>query len=1250
MKKSLLLLTIIWLALANHMASAQCDADTSIFYLPQNEFNGNTSWYFTHPDEAFQWSGGLNFYDMYDPCVSKNNTLIISEVNQGAGNQGAFIELTNVGDEAIDLSQYRLISQRNSYPSVKVQRMSHFVLEGTLAAGECYVIMAAYYANNATKMVMDWSDSVAYHNVKLEAIADFKTPSNTAVNAYPNVVGRTYDVFDDTWRQNLILSKIVSDTIEVAVDVFNISHGESNATIAGVPNAPSTNTIVRKQFIDGRTYGNTDFKISAGSEAAEASEWIVLPRFRSGTSHLPTTIGSHNTTSVFGISAKEGTATVIDEINGIIHLPATAYKGDSVLSYLNVNADMAWEYQTNGVLEDNVSNLIHTGDTITFYHCGVDVTIKSYRIEALPLTGKSAIALCMNRKNDLARMYYETIGLEVDTIYGNRIHHDYPVDTLLAYIEIADSATAEIVWANGDEPRPTLVEGDKLRVTSKDGATTHDYYIALVPYANNILSHDARLNTITWPDYPVDDFDPYLWNTGDTIPGFNKDAFSYIIVLPSGTQAIPALQAVTNNGRASFTSVPATNLYGSEEAQTTTFTITAEDDTTIQTYAIRFIVETDDWTYEGQPFFSEISYNTGSSINLEICNPSNVLLDLSDYVVAVGRGNKKTLPTLLAWQTKAFDRNVHIYRPGYSYDSLTMVTNQQYWFDPNGDANVDAFVEPGGVFTIASTRANGSTWGYVDVNTRLWASGSENGIIDGPNVILHGTSSTKGWEYNKYGGSPYDLIGRTTGTSYKSNTFFLLRILNDSVKDGTISAAKPLDYEIIDVVGKIEPGQTCGWLNPVTGEPFYPNSNTGVLIRQPKIYQGNPVSTGSFGYAGIETPGDYDATNPVLGDSAAFEWTYQTGTGMANYDMGRHTLAPVTVYKSSVKSEKYSVSLGLSMEETIFGVSENTTAADFLANIIKMHDGQTLQLATTDGSLIFDFDVIQEGNLLKVTSADGVNESSYTIHVGELSSDVSLTSDEYTVSENGVAITDINTTINDFIANVSVSATSQLYIVNGGGNFAALKSYDFRDSVYTDAIVSGDLKVKVVAQTGAEKLYSIDLPGDASSAYLTSNTYKVDQSNKHINGVVNGINANTLLNNLTPCDGATLTLVNKWEQKKTFGIVLYNDVIKVVSADQSTTVYYGITLNTEVEPEIILSTPQVAENAVAVVYPNPTTGLLNLSTACLNVVVYDITGKAVKTFDKKVTSINISELNSGIYILSATKADGLPFTVKITKQ
>ena len=1256
MKKNLLLLLVYLMGSLFHvMAQDVCQADTTIFYLPQNEFNTGRAWYFKPTQDQEQWAGGLDFYDMYDPCVAQNNTVVITEANIADGNYGTYLELTNLGDQAVDLSDYRLIGQRNdaTYPALKITRMSHLDLSGTLEPGQSYLIMGFYKYKNSVKGVMDRADSLTHHNKQLAQMATIKYSINTISGQYPFLVGRGYDILGADWNYNFSLAKVIGDTAEVIVDVFDQLYAESGAaTIAGHQRAARNFTVVRKHFKNGRTYGSTDFKISAGSEAAGASEWMLTPRFRGSTSHLPTTIGSHNTNSTYGISAIDGSDVTIDEAEAIIYLPWGTYKGDSIMTYIKANADMAWEYKANTVLEELVSNLAHTGDTITFYHCGADVTIKSYHIEVLEPIQHVAKAFTLRRKSDLSQMFYQTQGLAVDTIYGSRLTYDYPVDSLLAYIESVDTSLFKIIFKDADSPRPTLKSGDILRATAKNGAT-HDYYIALIPYDQDILSHDARLGAISWPDYPKDDIDPYLWTTGDTIPGFNKDGMSYIITLPFGTQQVPALQAVTYNPRASVNSIPATNLFGSTEDKTTTFVVTAEDDSTVVEYSVLFVVETENWEFAAEPFFSEYTGNNSFSSMIEICNPGNVALDLSDYVVVHGKYSKKTLPTVFAWDTDGFFDNGKVYRPGYTYDSLTMVSNLKYWFDPNGDSDVDSYVEPGGVFTIGATGAKGSSsYGYYDPNTGQWQDWAQNGIIEGPNVILHGYSNSKGWSWNKHAAGAYGLLGRIIYSSGKwtsqCNTFWLLKIVNDSIKEGTKGISEVADFEVIDIIGKAENGETFGWINPVTGRPLSLTPKGG-YIRKPNIYSGNTISMGSFGYAGIETQGSYDSANPIFGDSAAFEWNIFENNAY-NYDMGRHTLNPITIYKSTVSSSVYDVTLGISMTEEINGVAENTTGALLLSQIIKAHQDQTVQLSTADGALMFEFDVVQEGDILTVTSADGANQSAYTLHLGALSNDVSIASTAYEVSETSVALNHTDISLKEMVEHITVNEKATYYIVDNSDALVPFTKFNFRDSSYYNTQVSGNMFVKVVAQTGISKLYSIELPVSNSDAYLTSNLYQIDNQNKQINGVANGTNVKTLLENTIPCKGATANILNKWAQLKTFGLVLFNDVVEVVSADKSKTVYYGITLNSEVEPEKVLALSEKELKPNAIAYPNPTKGEVFFTTTFCNLVVYDVTGKPVKHVTQRNNKIDISGLDKGLYILSVTGDDEIPFTVKLTKQ
>ena len=1250
MKQCLLyFLLLLGLAAPNAEAVNNCNADTTFFYLPQNEFNSGNSWYKPPRTDQEQWNGGFDIYEMYDACIAKENTIVITEVNSAAGNNGTYLELTNIGDQPVDLSDYRLISQRNEkdYPNLKISRMAHADLSGMLNPGACYIIMGYSKYKNVSKGVMDRSDSLSRHNDKLAEIADLKYAIDKT-SEYPFVVGRTYDILGSNHEYNYTLAKVIGDSIEVVVDVFEqLFVDGGKATIAGVPTAANNFTIVRKQFTNGRTYGNADFIIGAGSEAAEASEWMVVPRFRNGTTHLPTTIGHHNPNSEFSLSPKVGSGITINAANDIITLPWGVYRGDSIMAYLNVGDDMTWEYKTNGVAEEEQSVIAHNGDSITFYHCGIDVTVKTFRIEVANAQDNMAMAFCKYRKGTTAKIYNESVGLGIDTIYSNRLYFDYPVDTLLAYVEIAKNATREIIWKDGDNKRPTLKNGDVLQVTAKDG-TQHSYYIALVPYDQGILSHDAGLNTISWPDYPVDDLDPYLWTTGDTIPGFNQGAYTYLINLPAGTSRIPALKAYPSSSRASVKSFPATNLFGTETDQTYRFVVTAEDDTTLQEYSVRFIVETEDWEFDAAPFISEISRNSSRNVNIEVCNPGNTLIDLSDYVIVHSKYAQKTLASTFEWDNDSFWDNCKVYRPGYVYDSLTMATNKAIWYDPNGDSDVDPLLEPGAVYTIAS---QDGTSGSFDLNTGGF-SGTGNGIIERPNVLLHSKNSTANWSYNKHGSNAYGMVGRTIyakGTSTNQcNTFWLLKIVNDSIKFGTKGVTDPTDFDIIDVVGKIEDGQTIGWMNPATGEPYYPNPKGG-YIRKPEFYVGNPNSMGSFGYDGIETTSSYDENNPILGDSTALEWNYFS-TSPYNFDFGRHTFNPITIYKSTIKSTTYLITNGLSMQEQLYGVLPNTTGADLFSNLIKTHQGQTLALTTSNGSLIFNFDILNEGDILTVTSADGNNTTAYIIHVGALTSDLSLRSDVYTVEDGKVTLTNAELTLKEIAENLSVATTAQFYIVNSDDELVTYTAFDFRDSIYYDKVISNGLSVKVIDQTGTSRLYAIKLPTLNSDVFITSDYFKIDNASKEINGVSGGTNVARLLNQIVACDGATVEVLNKWGQSKNFGIVLFNDVVKITAADNTTTAIYGITLNSEIEPEIALLNKEKRRASGAIAFPNPTQGGVTFTNTFVKAQVFDITGKLVKTVEKKGAKIDLSTLNNGVYMITVLDISNKTTTVKLIKQ
>lgn len=66
-------------------------------------------------------------------------------------------------------------------------------------------------------------------------------------------------------------------------------------------------------------------------------------------------------------------------------------------------------------------------------------------------------------------------------------------------------------------------------------------------------------------------------------------------------------------------------------------------------------------------------------------------------------------------------------------------------------------------------------------------------------------------------------------------------------------------------------------------------------------------------------------------------------------------------------------------------------------------------------------------------------------------------------------------------------------------------------------------------------------------------------------------------------------------------------------------------------------------------YPNPTTGMVNLSEAASRVEVYDFSGRMVMT-DENVNSVNLSAQANGVYVFRITTTDNNVVTKKVVKK
>ena len=100
---------------------------------------------------------------------------------------------------------------------------------------------------------------------------------------------------------------------------------------------------------------------------------------------------------------------------------------------------------------------------------------------------------------------------------------------------------------------------------------------------------------------------------------------------------VPALVAHPADINSQLAVKRAVSLSGSQEERSTVFTVTSESDTLDKEYTVIFEAEKDPakvQIYKGTPFFSEMLLRMNSSMGwLEIVNPGNVDMDLSEYLI-----------------------------------------------------------------------------------------------------------------------------------------------------------------------------------------------------------------------------------------------------------------------------------------------------------------------------------------------------------------------------------------------------------------------------------------------------------------------------------------------------------------------------------------------------------------------------------------------------------------------------------------
>ncbi len=1119
--------------------------------------------------------------------------LLITEVQMGDTPHN-YLEITNMGNETVNLANFELghvDPWQGTVEQPYVQAANWFMKlpKKDLAPGKSFLLAVvndyspkvwkkdpANYVERATKKefytVIGKLNQQESKN-KISSIADVllhrsESPGPASIDSitpYTGVLGgwggRDAYFLRHHWIKEDGISKD-STVVDQVGGMFQQANGrnEDHATdVAGVKNATFECVLIRKNSVK---TGNLNFNAGRGLDLSD-SEWIPVPILgwydRWGTAPWRAvfwTAGNQVNATLDANTLVSKTGKVLVDLDKAeITVPWGVRKNDSIMFQFKKTPGLAWGYTYSPNSQDSTFITARTGDILKLYVCGNTPIIKDFTIKTLEPTKddnivvpKTSYNYARRRNNDHPTAWggmRVTHGVNpIDSI--TNLAFATRIDSLQKYLEKAPKATWEIVYKSG-VAQPDLKTGDILRVKSESGKAK-DYFIKLEKFAPN---SNALLSSITWPDMPAsfkgDIAGSYGWK-GDTIPMFSPTNKTYVVQVPLEYDGIPALVFTKQALDSRVVVTRAKSLAGSVQDRTVTFKVTAENDTVFSTYTVRFDKEKDYTNVQpfiADPFISQVVFRSEWSTSfIELANPGTEPLDLSNYMIRAAYG---TEANTWGWDNAAANWNNRYFKyvPGKKWQDEANWQVQPRILAP--DNAVNAIVYPGDVFVMAQmTNCNG----FTSADKHPYTKEMDVNFGTVPNTVPNWQKYSNPWNEA--------LNGKNIPSIWCNNNIYLYKILNDSVKNGLKPATDRDDFQLIESFGGLN---TNNW--KIAGHDA--GSQLVGFTRNSNIYKGNPEPNASWGTS-----------------LATSEWTFQRPSHYSSFNLGwpwtdiaictgigSLTMNEVTVYRSTVSSTIYKVSLGYSQKESIKGLTTGTTVTGFYNNIMKANEAQVLTVkSAATGAALAEGAAISKGDTLIVVSADTKNTSKYVLDVTPtgLSNNAILTSTKYTVGVTGSTGTiggfPQRTILKTVFAGLNVPAGATITMVDENDAYMSLLKLNY-DTAYVNVIATDQVFFEVVAENGTTKvLYQLKPNANVADAYVTSDVYSVDQFGSLIQFVPGGTSVHTLLNNLSPAPGATMKVYDKAGFARSEGDIYRDDKVVVTAADGKTTkAYYFSMLN-----------------------------------------------------------------------------------------
>ena len=678
------------------------------------------------------------------------------------------------------------------------------------------------------------------------------------------------------------------------------------------------------------------------------------------------------------------------------------------------------------------------------------------------------------------------------------------------------------------------------------------------------------------------------------------------------------------------------------------------------------------------PFFCDFGTDWATSNNYitQIFNPSDETLDLTDYVILQLRNenNQRTLGEFSS-QTRDVLNNRSL-----RFGSIVLNNSDGKPYYYTDFAQWSTSIPAKGVFSLANYRSYpfegiGNSQELSErVDFIIRQNYKDNNRID--NKINPWKGFNNGFDTIKH--ATPGLFGPYNPTSFSgTGSIVLLKILNDSVKDGSKAMNDFLnDYEVVDVMNGISTvGTPWKIWNKINGEDtiyLSPGAHKWNLYRKSNVYKGNPIDRLSFGI-GTDSTVSVESEWEVYGYAGAnVRPEDQVGEKVALAEIQQvsrkrfenHTME-YTAHLPYILSTVYLVSAGIEGEQTIDGVSANTTVNAFLGNLITPNPDMKLVVYDISSNPKTANDIVTTSDKLYSYSARGIDSVIYAISVGALDNNTLLSSTAYTISQatdkktGTIAGVPFGATLADVIDKLVKPEKAKMLITNGEGEAIPTVTYnrdssnlvfdeDFGLMIWkkVDVQLTGSMHVEVTAQNGSVCLYSFSWE-PVTDPYIVSNVYVVDDVNKEIQNVSGAFSVKTFLQQISAAPGCTLKVINSNGEERAQGDLKHND--RVIVSNDSKSVTYFIRFYEGIS---YVGIENVSGATKAQVYPNPSTGVYRLSNlaGAKTLKVYDMTGKMVRSLKVSSTemSLNLSAEPKGIYLV---KVDGkISSTLKLVKE